>query len=165
VRKEKSVAIGYFEDLSIGDTFPLGCFRVPEDELIEFARRYDPQSFHIDPVAARQSMFGGLVASGLYTMAVFLRMAIDGFVAGYANLGSPGLNSVRFSGPLRPGDELHGTVVITAVRASRKRPACGVVTWRGRGTNQREEEVLGIDVVALFARRDHGDPRRPPQPD
>ena len=96
----------YFEDLTVGATRSFGSYEVTREEIVEFARRYDPQPFHTDEAAARESMFGGLVASGWHTAAATMRLLVDNYLNESGALGSPGLESLRWRDPVRPGDEL-----------------------------------------------------------
>src|SRR5258708_421531 len=96
----------YFEDFQVGDIFDLGSTTVTEEEIISFARQFDPQPFHTDPVLAKDSIFGGLVASGWHTTAMFMRLFFDGLLHETASIASPGVDDVRWLKPVRPGDVL-----------------------------------------------------------
>jgi acyl dehydratase len=145
--------IGYLEDIVVGEEIDLGVHEVTEGEIIDFARRYDPQPFHVDPAAAERSIFGGLVASGMHTLSLFMRLAVDGFLSHMDSLGSPGIESVAFPAPLRPGNLLTGRIEIVEARPSSHHPERGVVKWRGRGRTSADELVLDLFVVNLFGRR------------
>ena len=96
----------YFEDFELGRVYELGSVDVTEADILEFARRFDPQPFHVDPEAARQSVFGGLIASGWHTGAMWMRLYVDSLLDGAASMGSPGIEELRWLAPVRPGDTL-----------------------------------------------------------
>ncbi|MBW3620112.1 MAG: MaoC family dehydratase [Actinobacteria bacterium] len=132
----------YFDDLSVGETIALGRTSVSEDEILAFARDFDPQPFHIDPEAAAASIYGGLIASGWHTCGLYMRLLATGFLNDTASLGSPGIDELRWPRPVRPGDELTGRLEILEVRASASRPDRGIVKSRGVMTNAAGDEVL-----------------------
>ena len=117
----------YFEDFSVGDTFELGSKQMSEEEIITFARQFDPQPFHVDPERAKESFFGGLVASGWHTTAIFMRLFVDGLLNKSASLASPGVDEVRWVRPVRPGDMLRARFTVLESTPSRSRPNMGVV--------------------------------------
>ncbi|WP_116365948.1 MaoC family dehydratase [Parahaliea mediterranea] len=143
-----------FEDFEVGTSIVLPPYRVSEEEILAFARQYDPQPFHVDAEAAQHSIFGGLVASGWMTTAVFMRMQYDGFLRSSSCLGSPGVDEIRWLLPVRPGDELRGEARVTEVRPSRSKPDRGVVFTDCHLENQAGELVMTLKAKALFARRD-----------
>ena len=97
----------FFEDLAVGVTKTTGARRITAEEIVDFARRFDPQSFHLDPVAAERSPFGGLVASGFHTAAVMMSLCVEHGVVDQGFLFSPGFDDMRWLKPVRPGDQLH----------------------------------------------------------
>ena len=101
-----SKAPRYWDDYEVGQTFDLGSTSFTADEIVGFARQYDPQSFHVDAAAAGQSMFGGLIASGWHVTAKLMRLFVDNYVDQRTALGSPGVDEVRWLKPVRPGDTL-----------------------------------------------------------
>ncbi|MCU4718486.1 MaoC family dehydratase [Halapricum hydrolyticum] len=107
----------YFEDLSVGDTETFGTYTVTREEIVEFARQYDPQPFHVDPEAAAQSPFGGLVASGWHTTAMTMRVLVDGFLARAATRGALGVDELRWYDPVRPGDTLSARSEVLATES------------------------------------------------
>lgn len=143
----------YFEELKAGLTVELGTIHVTTEDIVEFARRYDPQPFHVDVDAAQASSFAGLVASGIHTLALFMRQFVDGVLADAASIGSPGMDAVRWPRPVRPGDSLTCLYTVKSVRPSESRPQWGVVLGQGRADNQDGETVLSLSVVNLIARR------------
>jgi acyl dehydratase len=145
-----------FEDLRIGEGGEFGAHKISAEEIIEFARRYDPQPFHTDPVAARDSIYGGLIASGLHSVAIMTRLIIDGWMNKIANLGSPGLDAIRLSHPVRPGDELRARAEVLDLRPSRTRPDRGIVHYAMQLWNQHDEVVVDSGAVIFVRRREGG---------
>ena len=135
----------WFEDYAPGETFEFGDHLVTEEEIVEFARRYDTQPFHVDPVAAAQSSFGGLVASGWMTAAVLMRMMCDHFIAPASAMGSPGIDHLRWQHPVRPGDRLRARVSVVETRRSQSKPDRGAVVLRQELINQAGEVVMSVD--------------------
>jgi acyl dehydratase len=146
----------YFEDFSEGQTYDLGTFSYTEREIIDFATRYDPQPMHIDPVAGRESIYGGLIASGWQTATSYMRLLVDAVMRDSASLGSPGMDSLRWPKPVRPGDVLRARFTITEARPSNSRPDWGIVRSRGEILNQNDELVMQAEAVNFFARRPPG---------
>jgi acyl dehydratase len=147
----------YFEDFHPGQEIDLGTRSVSEDEIIAFASQFDPQPFHVDPEAAAGSIYGGVIASGWHTCSMMMRMVVDGMMARSSSMGSPGLDSVRWLRPVRPGDTLQVRYVTKDVKASNSRPDRGVVWSKWVATNQHGEEVCTIEGMGMFARRPRGD--------
>lgn len=147
------MATRYFEDFQAGDVFELGAVGVTEAEIIAYARQFDPQPFHIDPKQARESVFGGLIASGWHTTALWMRLLVDGFLRDTISLGSPGVDEVRWLQPVRPGDTLHARLTIVESRPSTSRPEMGILRSRSEIFNQHDEVVMTIVGVHLVGRR------------
>lgn len=145
--------VRYFEDLPPGTVLELGEVEVSEAEILEFARRYDPQPFHLDPVAARDSIFGGLCASGWHTAAMQMRLLVDGLLAPETSLGSPGIDEIRWMKPVFPGDRLRLRVTITEATASRSKPFMGSVIQHSEMLNQHGQVVMSLKAIGLFRRR------------
>ncbi len=143
-----------FEDFYTGQCIPLSTYTVSEQQIIDFAKQYDPQAFHVDPVAAQDSIFGGLVSSGWMTTAVFMRMQYDGFLARSTCLGSPGVDQIRWLLPVRPGDTLEGEMRVVETIASRSKPDRGAVIAAVEVRNQSGDTVMTLQTRALFRRRD-----------
>lgn len=116
----------YFEDYEVGATYELGRFTLSEAEIIDFARRFDPQRFHVDPVAAAASPYGGIIASGWHTGSAMMRLLADGFISSVAGLGSPGLDEIRWLKPVRPDVELTVRVSVLDKRRSASKPDRGI---------------------------------------
>lgn len=143
----------YFEDLEVGRTIEVGSRTVSEEEIIEFARQFDPQPFHIDKEAAADSMYGGIIASGWHTCSMMMRLMVEGYLRGSASLGSPGVDEVRWLKPVRGGDTLTVTSTIVEAQASTSKPDRGVVRTVWQATNQRGELVATIKGMGMFGRR------------
>lgn len=143
----------YLEDLKAGDRFQSGTFTVTETGIIEFARDFDPQPFHLDPIAAKKSIFGGLVASGWHTASIAMRL----YVTSNLNLagGSIGLSvsEVQWPNPVRPGDTLQAEIEILSVRPSRTKPDRGIIEFRNVTRNQNDEVVVTWTARALVRTR------------
>jgi len=144
----------YWEDFKVGDTAPLGERLVDKAEMIAFAKAYDPQPFHVDEEAAKQSMFGGLIASGWHTVGMVMRMMVDSYLLESASLGSPGVDNVRWLKPVRPGDTIRATREVLETRASKSRPDMGVVKNRWEVFNQDGELVMTMEGYGMFRRRE-----------
>jgi acyl dehydratase len=139
-----------FEEISEGQVIELGPVSVTEDEIIDFARKFDPQPFHIDPVAAKASRWGGVIASGWHTAAIAMRMVVDGVLAGSNSVGSPGIDQLRWLHPVRPGDALWLRMEVMQVRRSDTRANLGIVVWRWRLFNQEQREVASLVGTSMF---------------
>jgi acyl dehydratase len=143
----------HWEDFKVGETVEMGQHTFTEVEIIAFARQFDPQPFHVDPQAARQSFFGGLIASGWHTCAVCMRLNCDSYINRSVSLGSPGLDSIRWPKPVRPGDTVTYRRTVLESRASNSRPGMGLLRSRTEGLNQHGEVVLSMEGWGMFGRR------------
>ena len=143
----------YFEDFPEGLEVDLGEVSLTADEIIAFARQYDPQPMHTDPEAARSSIYGGLIASGWHTVGAYMRLLVDQVIGDSASIGSPGIDSLRWLKPVRPGDRLRARFVVLESKLSNSRPDWGIVRSRGEMTNQSGEVVMTVEAVNFFARR------------
>jgi acyl dehydratase len=143
----------YFEDFEPGQVLELGNHTVSEDEIIDFARQFDPQPFHVDPDAARQSVFGGLIASGWHTGAMWMRLYVDNMLGSASAQGSPGIEELRWLAPVRPGDTLYGRLTVLEATPSERRPDRGTVRIRGEMVNQDGVTVLSMVSRGHFGRR------------
>jgi acyl dehydratase len=143
----------YFEDFKIGDRFVSAGITVSESMILEFALRYDPQPFHLDVEAAKESHYGGLIASGFQTMALGFRAFLDLGVFRACGMGSPGLDELRWPRPVRPRDTIHSELTIAEIRASRSKPDRGMLMTTVRILNQRGEEVMTFKGMQLTRKR------------
>jgi len=143
----------YLEDFRPGETIELGSRQVDRDEIIEFARKYDPQPFHVDEEAGRRSIYGGLIASGWHTVAMFMRLLVDTVASRSASMGSPGIDEIRFLKPVRPGDTLHARMVVLDVVPSRSRTDRGHVRASYEVFNQHGDKVMTMIGLGMYARR------------
>jgi acyl dehydratase len=142
----------YFEDLAVGQKFFSAARLVDAAEIVEFAAKYDPQPFHVDPEAAKTSLFGGLAASGWHSAAMMMRLVVDSeFRPAGGIIGGGG--ELLWLKPVRPGDELRVECEIVELRVSRSRPTRGVVTVRNTMFNQRAEPVQTFTPTLLVERR------------
>jgi acyl dehydratase len=143
----------YLDDLAAGQTYALGRRTVERDEIVDFARAFDPQPFHLDDKAGAASIYGRLIASGWHTVAIFMRLFADGLLNRSAALGSPGVDELRWLKPVYPGDTLEGRVEVLEVKPFRSRPDRGAARLRCVVTNQQGDEVLTMIAVVMFRLR------------
>lgn len=142
----------YFEDVKVGDVMRFGRYEVTKDEIIEYARQFDPQPFHLDEEAARQSMFGGLIASGWHTGAMFIRMVAEHMTPYVATSGARGFDDLRWLKPVRPGDVLSVESVVRE-KVEPHRPDRGTVKIESRVMNQHGDVVMSLVSLVIFLRR------------
>lgn len=143
----------YLEDYTEGARYSFGEESVNADEIMEFARRYDPQSIHTDPEAAAAGPFGGLIASGWQTAALMMRLFADNYLTSVASLASPGIDELRWVRPLRPDDRLTLICETTGVRPSRTKPDRGILTTDATLVNQNGDPILTATAMNMVARR------------
>ena len=143
----------HFEDLEVGQRFALPRRKVTRRMILDFARQYDPLPFHLDDKAAKESLLGGLAASGWQTAALSLRMLVDVFLSQAASMGGLGFTDLRWHRPLYAGDTITGTVSIVHLRASRGRPEWGIATLEFDIRNQKGQQVLSMRLNNLIERR------------
>jgi len=143
----------YFEDYVPGSVHELGTISISEPEIIEFARRYDPQPFHVDAEAARHTQFGGLIASGWQTAGLMMRLAVDHYLSSVASLASPGADELRWFQPVRPGDTLSVRATVLEARLSASKPDRGLVRTLFEVLNQRGEIVMTVTGMNMLKRR------------
>lgn len=132
----------HFEDIEPDETHDLGEWTVSESEIVEFAERYDPQSFHVDPDAAEASIYNGLIASGWQTVALTMRTMVDGFLADVACMGARGIDDLRWKRPVRPGDRVRTRIRVLGTDAGDGNPALGDVRAETVGENGDGEVVV-----------------------
>jgi acyl dehydratase len=142
-----------FEDFIVGESFVLPPQRISREEIIAFAREFDPQPFHLDEHAPATELSGGLIASGWHVSAVFMRALCDGLLLDSACLGSPGIETLKWQRPVRPGDTLAGKSTVIETRASQTRPDRGIIRFRHEAANQDGEVVMWMHNPVFFARR------------
>jgi acyl dehydratase len=150
--------IRYFEDYVPGLVVDCGTFSLDEGEIIAFAKEYDPQPFHVDPVAAKDGPFGGLIASGWHTTSSMMRQLVDHYVSPESSLGAAGVDEIRWPRPVRPGDTLHVRATVVEARRSASKPDRGIVKSLAELTNQNGDLVMKVTAINFILLRD------PPQP-
>ncbi|MEH6401883.1 MAG: MaoC family dehydratase [Sneathiella sp.] len=139
----------YFEDIQIGAVREFGSKIVSKKEIIEFATKFDPQSFHIDEVEAADSIYGGIIASGWHTASMTMRMMVDHMVSSRAGLGSPGWNNLRWYKPVRPGDTLRVRSEVINKKRSVSRPTMGTIFGTIQVFNQDAEMVMSFESLGM----------------
>ena len=140
----------YLEDYRTGAVYEFGAIQVTEAEIIEFGKRFDPQAFHTAPQSARRSIYGGLIASGWHTASMMMRLFVDHYLSSVASLGSPGVDELRWSRPVRPDDTLTMRVTVTETRRSASKPDRGVLFSFIEVLNQNQEVVMSMKAVNLL---------------
>ena len=143
----------YFEDFPPGDVRESPARTVTREEMLAFAREFDPQPFHTDEEAAKKTIFSGLIASGWHTVAISMRLMWETYLVDTASLGSPGVDEVRWLKPVRPGDTLRARFTVVEAIPSRSKPDRGVVRSLSEVLNQHGEVVMTLRGLGLFARR------------
>lgn len=143
----------WLEDFSVGMRFLTAAKVITEAEIIGFAEQFDPQYYHVDPKAAAASDFGGLIASGFHMLSASFRLFFDLNLWPNAIIASPGMDSVKFLRPLRPGDEIRVTVEVTDIRPSKSRPDRGLVVMLHETRNQKDEVILSVDCMHMLKYR------------
>ena len=143
----------YFDDLPVGFTFETGERQIPLDELLAFARQYDPQPFHVDAEAAKDTPYGGLIASGFQTMIVGFLLTLEADIWNEASLGSPGIDELRWLKPVRPGDTLRVKAEVIGSSPSRSRPDRGRTEIRYDTFNQDGDMVMSYRTTHILRRQ------------
>lgn len=143
----------YFEDYRPGAVYEYGYLTVTEDEIVEFATRFDPQPIHVDREFAATGPFGGLIASGWHTSGLMMRMFADHVLSRVAGIASPGVEELRWPAPLRPGDSVRLRVTIEQARVSRSKPDRGVLRTTAELFNQHDVLVLSATATNILLRR------------
>jgi acyl dehydratase len=143
----------YFEDFPPGDVRESPSRHLTHDEIVAFASQYDPQPFHLDDEAARRTIYGGLLASGWHTCAIYMRLMWETFLKDTASLGSPGVDEIRWVKPVRPGDTLRVRFTVLEATPSRSKPDRGIVRSLSEVFNQHGEIVMTLRGLGMFARR------------
>ena len=140
----------YFEDFEVGRTIAVGQRSVSEEEIIAFAKQFDPQPFHVDKEAAAKSIYGGIIASGWHTCSMMMRMMVDSIVSSASSLGSPGLEQVRWLKPVRGGDTLTVSTTVLESKPSTSKPDRGVVLTVWEARNQHDELVATVKGMGMY---------------
>lgn len=143
----------YWEDFSPGEVVELGRHTFTEEEIVAFARAFDPQLFHTDPQAAKGLFFGGLIASGWHTCVIAMRLMVCEYIGRSASAGSPGVENIRWLVPVRPGDTITYRRVTLEARPSTSMPGVGLVRSRSEALNQRGETVMTMEGWGMFGRK------------
>jgi acyl dehydratase len=143
----------YFDDFQPGDVGEYGPYVVSREEIIAFAKQFDPQPFHLSDEGGREGIFGGIIASGWHTASICHKLIVEGLLGKTASLGSPGLDELRWLKPVRPGDALSVRTEVVSVTPSRSKPDRGAIKFRFEVRNQQGEVVMTEIANALFSRR------------
>ena len=141
----------YFEDYIVGHVHEFGTIGVTEEEIVAYARKYDPQPFHTDPAASTQ--FGGLIASGWQTAGLMMRLVVEHYLSHVASLASPGVDELRWTKPVRPGDILHVRATVLETRPSASRPDRGLVRTLFEVLDQHGDIVMSVKAMNILKRR------------
>jgi len=147
----------FFEDVQVGTVLEFGNKKMTRQEIIDFAKKYDPQPFHIDEEAAKDSIYGDVIASGWHTGSVTMRMMVDHMVNDRAGLGSPGFNNLKFRLPVRPGDTLRVRSTVMDKKRSRSRPEMGTIFGLVEVLNQKDEVVMSFESLGMIKARTLGE--------
>ncbi|HUC09413.1 MAG TPA: MaoC family dehydratase [Stellaceae bacterium] len=140
----------WFEDFIPGAVYEFGHAEVTASEIIDFARRFDPQPMHVDPEAAARGPFDGLIASGWHTAGLMMRLFVDNFLPGHASLASPGIDELRWTRPVRPGDILRLRVSVVEATRSRSKPDRGMIRTLIEVLNQSGDVVMTLKPMNLL---------------
>ena len=143
----------YWEDFFKGQVFQCGPVQISEQEILQFASQYDPQRFHVNTEAAKNTPFKGLIASGWQTGSLMMRMVCDGFLVNSSSIGSPGLESLKWLKPVRPGDILRTSVEVLETRPLNSKPHLGMMNSRWSCLNQNEELTTTLEAWIMFEKR------------
>ena len=143
----------FLDEFAVGDKFTTAEIKITEAMILAFARDYDPQPFHIDPVAAKASIYGGLIASGFQTLALGFRLVLDTGVFAASSMGSPGFDELRWLKPVHAGDRLHVEAEVIGIAPSRSKPDRGIIRIAYRYLDQSGEPVLTCAMMHLLRRR------------
>jgi acyl dehydratase len=139
-----------FEDFHVGQVLKPGSFTLTEQEILDFAKTYDPQWFHTDVEAAATGPYNGLIASGWQTCSKAMRLVVDGFLKSAHSVGSPGLAYLKWPAPVRPGDVIDTEVTIKQARISSSKPDVGILVCQWQAFNQDKIEVLDLQATIFF---------------
>ncbi len=146
----------YLEDYVEGTTHEFGPITITEDEIVQFGKKFDPQLFHMDPNGAKETVYGGLIASGWHTCSLFMRLFVQYYLPGQASLGGPGVDKLRWLKPVRPGDKLFARITVHKVKPSSSKPDRGVLFSFCEMLNQKKEVVMTMMGINLIRYRNKG---------
>ena len=139
-----------FADFYPDQMITLGPVSVTEQQIVEFAREYDPQWFHTDPEAAMRGQWGGLIASGWQTCGLAMRLVYDHVLAGSESIGSPGVGDLKWPAPVRPNEPLTMNIRVLEVRRSKSKPSIGILRWHWRLVHTDDRHALDVNVTSFF---------------
>lgn len=145
--------MSYFDDFAVGQTYRSAGVTVTESMILDFALMYDPQPIHLDAQQAAMGQYGGLIASGFQTLALSFRLFFQLNLVAAQNLGSPGMDELRWKAPLRPGDTIHVEVTVVESKASTSKPDRGIVRMRHDTVNQDGTVILSLLAMHMLRRR------------
>ena len=149
--------LSYFEDYAPGSTYECGSVSIDQASIIAFAKEFDPQPFHVDPVAAAAGPYGGLIASGWHTAALVMRLLVENYLAAESSLGSAGLDELRWPHPVRPGDTLRVRATVVESRRSLSKPDRGIVKTMVEAANSGGATVMRATAINfMLVRPDSG---------
>jgi acyl dehydratase len=149
--------LSYLEDYALGSTYECGSVTIDQASIIAFAKEFDPQPFHVDPVAAAAGPYGGLIASGWHTAALVMRLLVENYLAAESSLGSAGLDELRWPHPVRPGDTLRVRATVVESRQSLSKPDRGIVKTMVEATNSGGATVMRATAINfILVRPDSG---------
>ncbi len=146
----------YFEDYALGTTYECGSVDVDQASIIAFAKEFDPQPFHVDPVAAAAGPYRGLIASGWHTSALVMRLLVENYLSAEASLGSAGLDELRWPYPVRPGDTLRARATVVESRRSLSKPDRGIIKTVVEAVNQDGRTVMRATAINFMLVRPAG---------
>ena len=140
----------FWQDFNEGQEASLGTHKVSEKDILEFGRKFDPQYFHTDPVWAKESPFGGLIACGWHTCAIMMRLMCNNFLVDTATMGAPGVDNLKWLLPLKPNDEITGFWKVLERRESNSKPNLGIVKAKVQGFNQKDKCIITMEPTLLI---------------
>jgi acyl dehydratase len=145
----------YFEDFEVGQRYETMAVTISEAQILDFAMAYDPQPLHVNKLKAEQSQFGGLIASGFQTICLTFSLFFRMRWIETANMGSPGMEDIKFLKPLRPGDTIRSAIEVTQIKPSQSRPELGSIWMRHEAWNQKDEMILSAVAIHRVRRKSH----------
>ena len=151
----------FWEDFTKDKDILLGEYHVSEKEILDFGRKFDPQYFHTDPLLAKSSIFGGLIACGWHTCAIMMRLMCDKFLIKTSTLGAPAVDNLKWLLPLKPGDTLKGVWKVLDKRESKTKPNLGIIRARVQGFNVEDRGILTMEPTIMVFKRPKNTLRTP----